>query len=427
MRSLVILKVLVMKIKLNDVFSTDIHKEYLNWETLTKGTYSSGLNLYKGMPYFSEVNGRLPLINFHTNPFKENEEHSPWRDLIFQEEGRVIYNGDNKSSKKCADETFGNKKVLDILPLYFSKLKSDRMKAPPIIITKTIKIGAKTGFRKFIGFGIINESPNLIYQYERGNDSVFANYQYEVTLFSLSSSGIFDWRWIDDRRNNSLSDEDCLKFAPESWKNWIENGPESVKKNQLRIKAYKTISEDEQRDLQPQNKKIINDLLNIHYPDPTKDGIRFEAMASFITTLYFGDKNYYRGWITVGSGDRGVDFVGRLDIGHDSFSNTSIIVLGQSKRYKNSISGERLTRVASRMTRGYIGVVVTLDAFTKQAQEEIKDDKLPIILINGKKVSELLLNYINRTGKTLSKIVEEQDKWAEENLGTMHYDSILGI
>ena len=30
-------------------------------------------------------------------------------------------------------------------------------------------------------------------------------------------------------------------------------------------------------------------------------------------------------------------------------------------------------------------------------------------------------------GKTLSKIVEEQDFWAEENLGTLHYDSILGL
>jgi hypothetical protein len=416
-----------MKIRLNDVFSTELHSEYVNWETLTKGAYTSGLNLYKGMPYFTEVNGRLPLINFHTNPFKENEEQSPWRDLIYQEEGRVIYNGDNKSSEKSAYETFGNKKVLNIIPLYFSKSSSERLKAPPIIITKTIKIGAKTGFRKFIGYGIINNDPHLIYQYEKGKDCVFANYQYEVTLFNMSTDGSIDWRWIDDRRNRNLSDEDCLRFAPEAWKNWIKHGSDSVKRNQLKIKAYKTISEEEQRNLQPQNKKIINDLLNIHYPDPIKDGIRFEAMASFITSLYFGDKNYERGWITIGSGDRGVDFVGRLDVGHDSFSNTSIIVLGQSKRYKNSISGERLTRVASRMTRGYIGVVVTLDAFTKQAQEEIKDDKLPIILINGKKVSELLLTHLNKTGKSLSKIVEEQDSWAENNLGTLHYDSIIGI
>ena len=77
------------------------------------------------------------------------------------------------------------------------------------------------------------------------------------------------------------------------------------------------------------------------------------------------------------------------------------------------------------MTRGYIGVVVTLDTFTKQAQEEIKDDKLPIILINGKKVSELLLTYMNRYSKTLTEIVEEQDEWAKNNLGTLHYETIL--
>ena len=56
---------------------------------------------------------------------------------------------------------------------------------------------------------------------------------------------------------------------------------------------------------------------------------------------------------------------------------------------------------------------------------EIKDDKLPIILINGKKVSELLLTYINKSGKKLTEIVKEQDEWAKDNLGTLHYDSIL--
>jgi hypothetical protein len=414
-----------MKIKLNQIFSTEVNPKFANWGKVTKGLHTQGLNLYKGMPYFKEINNRTPLINFHTNPFKEDEDQSPWRDLIFQEDGRVLYNGDNKSSEKNANETMGNKKVLENLPLYYSKKRSDRLKAPPIFVTKTIKIGNKTGFRQFIGVGIINNPPILIQQYEKGTNNVFTNYQYEITLISLAPEDTFNWDWIDDRREKSISDEDSLKNAPKNWKKWVENGAEVVSKIQLKIKSYRLISEIEQRDLQPKNKKIVDDLLNIHYPDPIKDGLRFESLASFITTLYFSDKNYHRGWITVGSGDRGVDFVGRLDIGHDSFSNTSIIVLGQSKRYKNSISGERLTRVASRMTRGYIGVVITLDVFTKQAQEEIKDDKLPIILINGKKVSELLLTYINKSGKTLSDIVNEQDEWAKDNLGTLHYESIL--
>ena len=79
------------------------------------------------------------------------------------------------------------------------------------------------------------------------------------------------------------------------------------------------------------------------------------------------------------------------------------------------------------MTRGYIGVVVTLDTVTEQGQKEVRDDKLPIILINGKKVSELLLNYINKNNTTLESIVEEQNNWYHNNIRSQHYDIILEI
>lgn len=414
-----------MEIELNQIFSTKITEDFVSWGELTKGTFDTPLNRFKGMPYFTSSRGITPLINFHSNPFKEDENQTPWRDLIFQEEGRVIYNGDNYQSSKTASSTFGNKLVLSILDLYSSAQMEDRLKAPPIIITRTINIKGKTGFREFIGFGLINTSPKLVQQYEKKTKKVFSNYQFEVTLLKLDDGEKFNWKWIDDRRDKSISIIESLKNAPKSWKEWVNEGKGVISRNRLKIKSYRIVSEKEQSDMPARNQAIINELLEDHYPHPSKDGIRFEALASFITELYFNSEKYFRGWITVGSGDRGVDYVGRLDIGDDDFSKTSIIVLGQSKRYKNSISGEKLTRVASRMTRGYIGVVITLNTFTAPAQAEIKDDKLPIILINGKKVSELLLTYMNLSGKTLKQIVEEQDAWAELNIGTEHYDTIL--
>lgn len=413
-----------MKIKLNDIFSTDESDEYIQWKSLTKGNHEKSLNNAKGIEFFKKAGNRVPLITFHSNPYKEDQEQTPWRDLIFQEEGRVIYNGDNKSSNFKAHEPRGNKKILEVLEFYFSSKKEDRLKAPPIIITKTIKINGKTGFRQFIGVGIINQSPRLVQQYEKLSNKVFSNYQFEVTLISLFPEEEFNWKWIDDRRNEQLNHWDAAKNAPKNWLKWVDHGNEIISQIQLKIKSYRLISENEQRQMPTQNKKILDDLLNKYYPN-ISDGVRFEALASFITELYFENFSYYRGWITIGSGDRGIDFVGRLDIGHDSFSSNSIIVLGQSKRYKSSISGERLTRVASRMTRGYIGVVVTLDTFTQYAQQEIKDDKLPIILINGRKASELLLNYINKTGKTLGEIVKTEDLWAKSNIRTVHYSSII--
>lgn len=414
-----------MKIELNQIFSTENTNEFQSWKTLTKGRHEKPINRFKGMPYFTKSRGITPLVNFHSNPFKEDENQTPWRDLIFQEEGRIIFNGDNYQASKNAASTFGNKLILSVLDLYVSKEIDDRLKAPPIIITRTIKHKGKTGFREFIGFGLITESPKLVQQYEKTTNRVFSNYQFEVTLLKLYDGEKFNWEWIDDRRDESISITNSLKHAPKSWKEWVKNGISTISKNRLRIKSYRILSEKEQSNMPNKNREIIDQLLNVHYPNPVKDGIRFEALASFVTKLYFNSEKYYRGWITVGSSDRGVDYVGRLDIGDDDFSKTSIIVLGQSKRYKNSISGEKLTRVASRMTRGYIGVVVTLSTFTSAAQAEIKDDKLPIILINGKKVSELLLTYMNLSGKSLSTIVKEQDNWANDNIGTEHYDTIL--
>ena len=414
-----------MKIELNQIFSTEPTEQFESWGNLTKERFVKPLNRFKGMPYFTASRGITPVINFHSNPFKEDENQTPWRDLIFQEEGRVIYNGDNYQASKLASSTFGNKLVLSILNLYSSLRSEDRLKAPPIIITRTINIGGKTGYREFVGFGLITASPKLVQQYEKRTNKVFSNFQFEVTLLKLDDGEKFNWKWIDDRRDKTISINNSLKNAPKSWIDWVKYGNDVISKNRLKIKAYRIVSEKEQSEMPAKNQFIIDELLNKYYPNPTKDGIRFEALASFITKLYFNSEKYYRGWITVGSGDRGVDYVGRLDIGDDNFSKTSIIVLGQSKRYKNSISGEKLTRVASRMTRGYIGVVVTLNTFTAHAQAEIKDDKLPIILINGKKVSELLLTYMNLSGKSLKQIVEEQDEWAQENIGTEHYDSIL--
>lgn len=414
-----------MRIRLNDIFSTGNESDFVNWQVLTKGRVGKSLDIQKGMPYIKEINGRTPAINFHINPYKEDQVDTPWRDIVLQDSGQVIYFGDNKSERFRANETRGNKRVLEVLPLYFSQNSVEKNLAPPIIVTKTVKIGEKTGFRKFIGLGIISDAPELVYQYEKNGDRVFANYRFKVTLFSLGEEGELNWAWIDDRKDSSIPTEDCNAKAPAAWKKWINHGAEVLGSVQLKIRPYRIIPIVEQKKMPGKNRAIVHELLDIHYPDSTKDGVRFEAMAAFITELFFENQNYFTGWITQGVGDRGVDFVGRLDIGQDELAKTSVIVLGQSKRYKNPISGERLTRVASRMTRGYIGVVITLDTFTPAAQKEINDDKLPIILINGKKVAELLLKYLHTTNKSLSELVKQRDLWALSNVGTDHYDTIL--
>ena len=416
-----------MKIELNQIISTEKSEDFIHWNTLTKGRHSKGYNPYKGMPYNEEVDGKVPSINFHINPFKENTKDTPWRDMIFQDEGSVKYNGDNKSAENKASDTPGNKVTLSVIKHYNAKNEIDRHKAPPIIVTRTIKINGKTGFREFIGFGIIDSKVELVQQYEKDGNRVFSNYQFEVTLLKLQDGELFDWDWIDDRRDGSLNIKISNNKAPISWKKWIADGNKCLPEIRLLIKRYHLMSVKQQQKMPLQNKQLLDALLNTHYPNPTVDGIRFESMASFIACCFFRKQKYLRGWITQGSSDKGVDFVGRLKIGDSGMSKTSLIVLGQSKRYKSQISGEKVTRIASRMTRGYIGIVVTLGTISIPAQKEIYDDKLPIILINGRKATELLLTYINEHQISLEELVKRQDEWAVLNMGSDDYNSILEL
>jgi hypothetical protein len=431
------------KLKINEILVNPLRQNpyqpeydnYPDWKHFTKGRIGRPVDPQKGIFGWAKVLDRVPALFFHSNPYKEERSNTPWRDLIYQERGYVLYNGDNKSFRKKAYESQGNKKVLSLLSLYHYKVREVRIKAPPIIVTRTIKINGLKAFRRFIGYGIIESKQRLVQQYDN-NLNVFSNFQFEVTLLSLFPEEELDWRWVEDRKDRSINTEDALSFAPENWKKWVDEGNDCIEKIRFKANPPYTLHPDEQNNMPTKNRDIIQSLLNQWYPyrdlvdyrTANKNALRFESMAAFITELYFKEcgYNYKTGWMTKGTGDRGVDFVGRLDIGNDSFSRNNLIVLGQSKRYSNQISGESLTRVASRMTRGYMGVVVTLDTFSEPGQREIKDDRLPIIMLNGYKVSQLLLNYMNETRKSLNDIVKERDKWMENNTKEHNdYDAVF--
>jgi hypothetical protein len=113
----------------------------------------------------------------------------------------------------------------------------------------------------------------------------------------------------------------------------------------------------------------------------------FELLASRVAAeiLRESGATYREGWLSRSSGDGGVDFVGRLDVGAAN-SSTPVVVLGQAKCVlpSTSISPEQVARVVARLRRGWIGVFVTTGSFSKQAQVEIIDDQYPVVLIPGR-------------------------------------------
>ena len=123
------------------------------------------------------------------------------------------------------------------------------------------------------------------------------------------------------------------------------------------------------------------------------------------------------GWITQKSGDRGIDFVARLDFS-SHMSALKIVILGQAKCEKPNVptNGVHIARTVARLKRGWFGVYVTTSFFSKSVQLEVMDDQYPIMLICGKKLAETVGKILFKRGISLEDFLEELDQtYCSEN------------
>lgn len=96
--------------------------------------------------------------------------------------------------------------------------------------------------------------------------------------------------------------------------------------------------------------------------------------------------------VTKRSGDKGIDVVGNLTVG--GLTNVKTVI--QVKRYKtgNNISGKFITQLRGSAEVDQRGLIITTSDFTKDAITESKaSNKMPVSLVNGEKLIELLFKY----------------------------------
>ena len=139
----------------------------------------------------------------------------------------------------------------------------------------------------------------------------------------------------------------------------------------------------------------------------------FEILASKVVGSHLSrsSSSYIEGWITQGSGDGGVDFVGRLDLG-SGFSKVKVILLGQAKceNPNKPTSGVHISRTVARLKRGWIGAYVTTSFFSEPMQREIIEDQYPLLMINGLELAREVLILLEKSGKhSLADYLDELD------------------
>ena len=365
---------------------------------------------------------RIPAIIISSSPHKAGTDITPWEDEFDPDHGRIRYFGDNKFSSQSADKAPGNELLLKTFFAHSSPDENIRQtQGVPLIFLKRVEHnGRKKGNLMFQGFGII-ESVELITQYDpKLEDPYFSNYVFNMCVFSLADEGeAFNWEWINARRNPNLTAKEADVFAPKAWKRWIKEGVTGLYKVRRNISVGKTISESEQRVVPGSKEETILNQIYSYYQDKRHV---FELLALRVTQEIFEESGvtFVPGWITQKSGDRGIDFVARLDIS-SQMSALKIVVLGQAKCEKPNkpTNGVHIARTVARLKRGWFGVYVTTSYFSRNVQLEVMDDQYPIMLICGKKLAETVGKIIFKKGISLHEFLEELNReYQSENRHT---------
>ena len=402
--------------------------DLMNYQDLTRGSHGKSADTQKGMFFYQQVKepgqkfGRVPAFIFHSNPFKRGAENTPWVDVIEPDAGYCLFHGDNRRAGAGPLASRGNAKFIQVQHVYADPAL--RKFAPPILVFEQAEYkGNHRGYRRFCGFGVPVRRA-LATQREK-NGGYFTNLVIELALFRLEQENeIFDWNWIDARRDASIDADTILLASPSSWKRWVSGGELAVEGCRRIVARQTVVDSSEQQEITREERKILLEVLDYY----GKKKHAFEGLASFVAQRVLGSQ-CRRGWVTKRSGDGGVDFVSRLDVGEraDRLSLKPAVVLGQAKCVgaATSVSGHALARVVARLQRGWIGVFVTTGIFSRAAQLELEEDRYPVVLINGKRLAKVLFEVLTQERISLLDLLDRETEWYVRNSTRLSPNRIL--
>jgi hypothetical protein len=372
---------------------------------------------------------RRPAVLIRSSPHKAGSLGTPWQDRFDPDRGHVRYFGDNKFSEdqRKAEDAPGNAELLALFLAHTSPDQAVRLKAAPLVFFETVTVnGRLKGHVRFQGYGLLTDA-ELLTQVEPVSRRPFPNYVFNcMVLSSAAEAEDFDWQWINARRDPDKSHDECLRAAPHAWRVWVSEGTPSLPRVRRRVASLLTTPTAEQRpQLGTREDRVLRAVYSFY--DGRKH--RFEGLAEIVAERILGraGADYRRGWITRASSDKGIDFVGRLDVG-DGFASTPIVVLGQAKCERMDVptGGVHIARTVARLRRGWIGVYVTTSFFSLPVQQELLEDRYPIVLVHGLRLAqEVDALMVERQIRRTEDLLDEIDASYEARLDYRDPEEIL--
>lgn len=365
---------------------------------------------------------RIAAILLSSNENKLGSVENPWHDTLAPDEGFARYFGDNRTPDVDPGTTLGNRTLLRQFELHTSPSSAKRQLAAPILLFRS----SKKGYKEFAGLAVITGARRVT-QFSEKNGGFFTNYLFDLAILSLTEEDeSVAMIWIADRRDKARVSNMANAMAPKSWRDWIKYGSAEIERLKRRVTRYHILSKrDQVAPTDSEKRKVVEGIYEFY----EQKRHRFEALASLACESMIKDTgaSYHRGWLTRGTGDGGLDFVGRIDIG-EGLSRTKLVLLGQAKCEKVDAptGGVHIARTVARLRRGWVGAYVTTSFFSEAVQREVYEDQYPVLLLNGAGLASETTKLQLASGfSNLQAFLEHVDSTYDEQVSPRRPEEIM--
>lgn len=334
-------------------------------------------------------------------------EDRDWPDTLDLSTGQFVYYGDNKTpGHELHDTTAGGNKVLRHVFARLHDSQTPRVGIAPFLIFKkypTASCARSVQFKGIAapGFSGLSGTEDLVAVWKASNGQRFQNYR---SVFTILDIPVVSRSWINELKSGAST----FANTPKAWSDWVEKGKYAA----LTAQPTTIIRNAEQQT--PDTPLKIEILARVwqHFKDVP---IAFEGFAARIYQMI--DQRVIIDEITRGVIDGGRDAVGRYLLGLSDDPVYAEFSL-EAKCYRPPINGEapstvgvkEVSRLISRIRHRQFGVLVTTSVIARQAYEEVREDRHPIIFISGRDITEILIKNGYNTVDQVSRLLADEFK-----------------
>ncbi len=229
----------------------------------------------------------------------------------------------------------------------------------------------------------------------------FQNYR---ATFTVLDAGVISRAWINDLANGNANTPN----APGAWQAWVNTG-------RYRALAAEPTTVIRSADEQTPDTPIKREILEVVWEHFKATPFAFEAFAARVYQLT--DTRVLIDEVTRGTIDGGRDAIGRYQLGLTGDPVYAEFSL-EAKCYQPPLNGQapntvgvkEVSRLISRIRHRQFGVLVTTSLIARQAYEEVREDRHPIVFISGRDIAEILIANGYNTVERAKRLLQEEFK-----------------